>query len=287
MNRILSFASTVIALLFFTETVSCQSGKPLFPQTPGLVSYTHRTSFEKNVPATLDTIKRLGFTDMEFSNLFGKTPETLRQLLDERGIKCSSFGVGYDDLVEDTDEVARKAKVLGASFVRVAWIPHEGTFDLDDAKKAIADFNRAGKILKEEHGLTFCYHNHGYEFEPYKNGTLFDYLMQNTNSEYVSFEMDILWTFFPGQDPAKLLNKYGNRFKLMHLKDLRKGVKGDMTGSTSQENDVSLGTGQIDIPAILKAAKKAGIEHYYIEDESKLKSAQVPKTMAYLKSLKK
>ncbi len=287
MNRILSFASTVIALLFFTETVSCQSEKQLFPQTPGLVSYTHRTSFEKNVPATLDTIKRLGFTDMEFSNLFGKSPETLRQLLDERGINCSSFGVGYDDLVEDTDEVARKAKVLGASFVRVAWIPHEGTFDLDDAKKAVADFNRAGKILKEEHGLTFCYHNHGYEFEPYKNGTLFDYLMQNTNPEYVSFEMDILWTFFPGQDPAKLLHKYGNRFKLMHLKDLRKGVKGDMTGSTSQENDVSLGTGQIDIPAILKAAKKAGIEHYYIEDESKLKSAQVPKTMAYLKSLKK
>ncbi len=287
MNRVLYFISTVIALFFFTETVSCQSGKSLFPQTPGLVSYTHRTSFEKNVPATLDTIQRLGFTDMEFSNLFGKTPETLRQLLDERGIKCSSFGVGYDDLVDDTDEVARKAKVLGASFVRVAWIPHEGAFDLDDAKKAVADFNRAGKILKEEHGLTFCYHNHGYEFEPYKNGTLFDYLMQNTNPEYVSFEMDILWTFFPGQDPAKLLNKYGKRFKLMHLKDLRKGVKGDMTGSTSQENDVSLGTGQIDIPTILKAAKKAGIEHYYIEDESKLKSAQVPKTMAYLKSLKK
>lgn len=286
MNRVYYLPSMVIVLLVYTGTVSCQSGNLLFPETPGLVSYTHRTSFEKDVSATLDTIETLGITDMEFSNLFGKTPESLRRLLDERDIKCSSFGTGYDDVIKDTEEVARKAKVLGASFVRVAWIPHEGTFDLDDAKKAVADFNRAGKILKEGHGLTFCYHNHGYEFEPYKKGTLFDYLVQNTDPRYVSFEMDILWTFFPGQDPAKLLDKYGDRFKLMHLKDLRKGVEGDMTGSTSQENDVSLGTGQIDIPAVLKAAKKADIEHYYIEDESKLKSVQVPKTMAYLKSLK-
>ena len=258
----------------------------LFPGTPGMVSYTYRNSFEKNVPATLDSIKNLGITDMEFSNLFGTSPGSLRKMLDDRGIKCSSYGVGYDELVNDTEQVAKSAKTLGASFVRIAWIPHEETFDLVDAKKTVKDFNRAGKILKEDYGLMFCYHNHGYEFEPYKNGTMFDYLMQNTNPKYVSFEMDILWTFFPGQDPAKLLNKYGKRFKLMHLKDLRKGVNGDMTGSTSQENDVPLGTGQLDIPAILKAAKKAGVEHYYIEDESKLKSVQVLQTMAYLKSLK-
>lgn len=286
MNKALYLTSMVIALFLYTGTVSCQSGKPLFPDVPGMVSYTYRTSFAENVPATLDTIKSLGITDMEFSSLFGKTPETLRQLLDERGIKCSSFGVGYDELVRNTEEVARQAKVLGASFVRVASIPHEGIFNLEDAQKTVADFNRAGKILKEQHALTFCYHNHGFEFQPYKNGTLFDYLMQNTDPQYVSFEMDILWTFFPGQDPAQLLNKYGDRFKLMHLKDLRKGVKGDMTGSNSKENDVPLGTGQIDIPAVLKAAKTAGIEHYYIEDESKLKSVQVPKTMAYLKNLK-
>jgi len=258
----------------------------LFPETPGLVSYTYRNSFEKNVPATLDTIKNLGIVDMEFSNLFNTPAASLRKMLDERGIKCSSFGVSYDDFVNSTEEVANNAKILGATFVRVAWIPHEDTFDLEDAKKTVSDFNRAGKLLKEKHNLTFCYHNHGYEFGSYKKGTLFDYLMENTDPKYVSFEMDILWTFFPGQDPAQLLVKYGKRFKLMHLKDLRKGVKGDASGKTSQENDVVLGTGQLDIPAILKAAKKAGIEHYYIEDESKLKSVQVPQTMVYLKSLK-
>jgi sugar phosphate isomerase/epimerase len=73
----------------------------------------------------------------------------------------------------------------------------------------------------------------------------------------------------------------------MHLKDLRKGVTGNLSGGTSPENDVVLGKGQIDIPAILKAAKKAGIKHYYIEDESSNVDVQVPKSIAYLQSLKK
>jgi len=286
MSRIYQLLSFVFILIACPDNIFAQAGKPLFPQVPGLVSYTHRKSFEKDVPATLDTIKALGVTDMEFSNLFGQTPEALRKLLDERNIKCSSLGVSYEELVNKTEEVARKAKALGASYVRVAWIPHKAPFKLEDAQKAVADFNRAGKILKEEHGLTFCYHNHGYEFQHYGKGTFFDYIVQNTNPKYVSFELDILWAFHPGQDPAQLLNKYGKRFKLMHLKDLRKGVKGDFTGSTSTENDVALGTGQINIPAVLKAAKKAGIQHYYIEDESNVKSVQVPQTMAYLKSLK-
>src|SRR5660397_152566 len=85
-----------------------------------------------------------------------------------------------------------------------------------------------------------------------------------------------------GVDPAQLLNKYGNRYKLMHLKDLRKGVPGDMSGSGSHENDVALGTGQLDIPSIIRAAKKAGIQHYYIEDESSNIDVQVPKSIEYL-----
>ena len=83
-----------------------------------------------------------------------------------------------------------------------------------------------------------------------------------------------------------MLNKYGNRYKALHLKDLKKGVTGNMSGGTSGENDVALGAGQINIRAILIAAKKAGVEHYYIEDESSNVLTQVPQTLAYLKSLK-
>lgn len=276
---------TLFAVLSIIFSVSAQQGKPLFPDMPGMVSYTHRHSFQKDVAATLDTLQQMGIKDMEFSNLFGKTAAELRKLLDERDMFCSSFGVSYADLTTKTREVGQNAKTLGAKFVRVAWIPHEAPFDLADAKKTVKDFNEAGKILQDEFDLTFCYHNHGYEFHPHGKGTLFDFMMEETDPKYVSYEIDILWTYFPGVDPAALIAKYPDRFKLMHLKDLRKGVEGNMSGGTPVENDVALGTGQLDIPAILKAAKKSSIEHYYIEDESPTYYKQVPQSIAYLKSL--
>jgi sugar phosphate isomerase/epimerase len=282
-----SYPLGIFLLLFFSALLAAaQSSRPLFPQMPGIQAYTYRFSFQKDVAATLDTIRSLGFTEIECGvNPEGLTSEAFRKLLDDRGIKAPSVNVGYEDLIQNPEEMARKAKVLGASYLMVAWIPHKDAFTLEDAKKAVADFNQVGKVLKEN-GITFCYHNHGYEFQPYGKGTLFDYLVQRTNPEYVSFEMDVLWTVHPGQDPVKLLNKYGNRWKLMHLKDLRKGIKGDLSGNTPVENDVPLGTGQIDLPAVLKAAKKAGVKYYFIEDESMFVAKQVPQSLAYLKSLK-
>ena len=64
--------------------------------------------FRKRCPATLDTIKRMGITNIEFSNLFKRTASEIKQMLDERGMRCTSFGVSYSDLVEKTAEVARK-----------------------------------------------------------------------------------------------------------------------------------------------------------------------------------
>ncbi|MCF0074333.1 sugar phosphate isomerase/epimerase [Dyadobacter sp. CY261] len=277
---------TLLAALACGYSASAQKGKALFPDEPGMVSYTFRASLSKDVAATLDTIKALKVTDMEFSSLFGKTAPEIRKALDERGMKCSSFGVGYDDALNKTQEVGNNAKALGANYVRVAWVPHKGPFTLEMAEKTVADFNKIGKQLKDEFGLTFCYHNHGYEFEKHGDGTLMDYIIQNTDPKYVSFELDMLWTYFPGQDPAALLAKYPGRFKLMHMKDLKKGITGNLSGGTPVENDVALGTGQIDIPAVLKAARKAGVKHYYIEDESPSYAKQVPQSIAYLKSLK-
>ncbi|MES2696194.1 MAG: sugar phosphate isomerase/epimerase, partial [Verrucomicrobiota bacterium] len=72
-----------------------QAAEPLFPQTPGMVSYTYRDLLKKDLTGTLDIIRALGVTDMEFSNLFGKTAAEIRQALDARGMVCSSFGVSY------------------------------------------------------------------------------------------------------------------------------------------------------------------------------------------------
>jgi len=265
--------------------VGAQNARSLYNAPLGVQAYTFRKSFPISIPKTLDTIKMLGFTEIEGgSNRM--SPQEFRKLCEERGIKIPSTGASYEQLAKSPDSVAMTAKLLGATFVMCSWIPHaNGVLTFEDAKKAVDDFNRAGKVLKEQ-GITLCYHTHGYEFQPYENGTLLDYIIKNTDPAFVSFEMDILWVQFGGGDPVALLKKYGDRWKLMHLKDLKKGTKKDLTGGTSQENDVPLGTGEIDIPGILKEAKRIGIKHYFIEDESSNVMGQVPVSIAYLRSLK-
>lgn len=277
----------VKALILSAAIVSATQAQPFgktVRKTPGIVSFTLRDSFGKDVPGTLDKIKAMGITDLELSNLFGKTAAEMRALLNERNIKCSSYGVDYKLINEQPDSVLQRAKTLGAQYVRVAWVPHQGKATPELIQQTAADFNKFGKLAKEQ-GLTFCYHNHGYEFQPYEGGTLFDLLAKQTNPDYVSFEMDIAWTYLPGQNPVALLNKYPKRFRLMHLKDVRKGVAGNDEGKLAAENSVVLGTGQLDMPAILKAAQKASVDHLYIEDESPAAEQQVPQSLVYLKQL--
>jgi sugar phosphate isomerase/epimerase len=285
MRRYFIALLTLIVLVVDAGTALAQKGKPLYTFPYGVQAYTFRRSFPKGVEATLDTIKNMGITEIEGGG-GNMPPEEFKKLCKDRGITIPSTGTSYESLVKDPQAAANMAKALGATYLMVAWIHHQkASFNLENAKKAVEDFNNAGKVLKEN-GITFCYHVHGYEFQPHEKGTLMDYLIVNTNPDYVSFEMDVLWTHFGGGDPVALLKKYGNRWKLLHVKDLRKGTPKDLSGGTSQENDVALGTGEIDIPNIIKEAKKIGIKHYFIEDESSRIITQVPQSIAYLKSLK-
>lgn len=276
----------ICLLCFATVSFGQKKGTPLYKAAFGVQSYTFRNSFPKGVLATLDTIKALGFTELEGGAPRGMTPQEFRKACDERGIKIPATGGGYEQLVKDPQGAADNAKILGASYLMCAWIPHQkGNFTLENAKKAVEDFNAIGKVMSEN-GITFCYHDHGFEFQKYGDGTLLDYLIQNTNPKYVSFEMDVLWTMHGGGDPVALLKKYGNRWKLMHVKDLKKGIVGDLTGGTPAENDVVVGDGQADFVNIFKEANRIGMKHFFIEDESNKEFEQIPKSITYIKSLK-
>ncbi len=283
MKKAKIFITVVIAAVLHNETILAQ--KPLFTGPLGVQTYTFRRSIGIDPAKVLDTIKMMGFAEIE-GGYDRMSPNEFKKLCDERNISIPSIGVSYEQLIGTPDSVAWRAKALGAKYVMCAWIPHDnGVLTFENAKKAVDDFNKAGKFLKDN-GITFCYHPHGYEFQPYENGTLLDYIFKNTNPGYVSFEMDVFWIHFGGGDPVALLKKYGDRWKLMHLKDMRKGTKKDLTGLTSTDNDVAFGTGEIDLPSILKEAKKIGIKHYFIEDESNVITVQLPQSIAYLKSLK-
>ena len=179
-----------------------------------------------------------------------------------------------------------EAKALGATWVVCPWIPHDKEFTRDDALKSAEVFNKVAAAA-EAAGLRFAYHCHGYEMLPAPEGTRFDTLAQNTDPKRVTFQIDVFHALHGGADPVDLINRYASRVTSLHLKDLKKGVvitKG--TGVGTPDDDVPLGTGQVDWPAVLRAAVKAGASLYYVEDESADPWGHIPQSVQYLKSLK-
>lgn len=251
----------------------------------GLQLYSLRDLFAKDVPASLDQARSFGFEYVELAGTYNLAPEQFKAQLAAKGLKPISGLFPFEKYRDNVEAVATEAKALGLQYVGCAWIPHQ-TFDEKAAREAAAVFNRAGEALAK-HGLKFFYHTHGYEFQPHGNGTLFDLMMAETKPELVKYEMDVFWVVHPGQDPVKLLEKYGNRFALMHVKDMKKGTQtGIFTGQSDVKNDVTIGTGMMDWPAILKAAQKAGVKYYFIEDESPTAVQQIPLSLRYLERVK-
>jgi sugar phosphate isomerase/epimerase len=249
----------------------------------GLQLYSLRFEFKKNgIGPTLDWAQSHGFKILEGGGTYGLTRDQYLYELNKRGMKVIGTSATYEDLRDGkVDAVIENAKAFGAESIMCAWIPHKGQFSMDDVRAATDVFNKTGAKIKSA-GIQFCYHPHGYEFVPTANGTLFDELVTLTDPKSVGFELDVFWAKHGGADPSKLLEKYPRRFKLMHLKDLQKGVSGNLTGSSPDETSVSLGSGQVDWPAVLKAAKRSDIKYYFIEEESPDATRNIPESLEYL-----
>lgn len=252
----------------------------------GLQLYSLRNQFAKDVPGTLAKVKSFGIKEVEMAGTYNTPFPDMIRLLAQNELQVISFGADFERLEKFPQSVADDARAYGAKYVVCFWIPHSGdTFTIEDAKKATEVFNRAGKIMTQN-GLLFCYHPHGYEFQPYENGTYFNYLLDNFDARYVYLEMDVFWLKQAGQDPLALLKKYSNRWVLMHLKDRKRGTENSMNGKVDLETNVVLGKGDVGIEALVKEARLLGIQYFFIEDESSRAEEQIPKSIAYLKSLK-
>jgi sugar phosphate isomerase/epimerase len=253
--------------------------------TIGLQLYSFRNEFKKDVPGTLQKISEMGIRQIEGGGSYGLPMDEYKALLAKNKLTMVSIGADFKELETSPETVVKNAQAFGAKYVMCAWVPHNGVFTQEDADKAIAVFNKAGKVLKEN-GITFCYHAHGYEFGAYEKGTLFDYMASKMNPAYANFEMDVFWVKHPGQDPVALLKKYPGRFKMMHLKDRKPGTPSTQDGHAPDETNVVLGAGDVGIAAIMKVAKKYGVKYYFIEDESPIAMKQVPQSLVFLKGLK-
>lgn len=288
MRRKILFVSLLLGCVALTastevQTVATQTPSGIGPELVGLQLYSLRDQFKKDVAGTLDQVRAFGITNVELAGTYGVAPEKFKEQLDARRLKAVSAHFSYEQCRDRIEDVAREAKLLGLEYAGCAWIPHKDPFDEKTCREAAAVFNRAGAALAK-HGIKFFYHTHGYEFLPYRDGTLFDLLMAETH-EYVRIEMDVFWVVHPGQDPVKLLEKYGKRFELMHVKDMKQGTPRGFTGHSDVTNNVVIGQGIIDWPNVFRAAKKAGVKWYFIEDESPTSVEQIPQSLRYLEKL--
>jgi sugar phosphate isomerase/epimerase len=248
----------------------------------GLQLYSLRAQFSNSVSDTLALVRSFGLKYVETAGTYGHSPKEFKALLRRHGLRAVAGHFPFEAYRTNLDGVVREAKALGLEYAGCAWIPHEGEFDLAECRDAIAVFNAAGKALARR-GVKFFYHCHGYEFRPQGEGTFMDLLIRETDPRYVRFEMDVFWVAHPGQDPAAWLAKYPGRWELMHVKDMRAGTPtGSFTGHSDVNDNVVVGTGVLDWPAILRAAKRAGVKWYFLEDESDAAPEQIPQSLRFL-----
>jgi len=252
----------------------------------GLQMWSLREYLPKDLAGALAKVRAMGFREVEGAGLWKHTAADLRSALDSAKLRCQSAHMQFERLRDDAPGAFAEAKALGATWVVCPWIPHDKEFTRDDALKSAEAFNKVAAAAEAD-GLRFAYHCHGYEMLPAPEGTRFDTLAQNTDPKRVTFQIDVFHALDGGADPVDLINRYASRVTSLHLKDLKKGVvikKG--SGTAPPEDDVPLGTGQVDWPAVLRAAVKAGASLYYLEDESTDPWGHIPLSVQYLRGVK-
>jgi sugar phosphate isomerase/epimerase len=252
----------------------------------GLELYSLREGMKRDLPGTLAQVRQMGFDHVEVPELYGLSAMEFRRALDRAGLKATAMVAGYEDLRTNLAEVQRNLDALDARWAILGWIPHGKVFERADVERSSRDMNAWGATLASS-GYKFAYHAHGYEFQPSPEGTLFDVMAGSTDPATVKFELDTFWIVWPGQDCVKLMKRYPTRFRLLHLKDLRKGVKtGDLSGQAPVIDSVALGDGVVPWNDLLAVAREQRFEDYFIEDESPDAAQQIPRSLRYLRRVK-
>jgi sugar phosphate isomerase/epimerase len=248
----------------------------------GLQLYSLRVMLAKDVPGTLAQVKAWGFDEVE---TFGPFGAEIAPQLSAAGLKVKAMHMDYARLGGDMDGALRDADALGATTLVNPYLPHQSRpfASREEILKAAGDFAKWSKRCRAA-GKRFAYHIHGQEFGPAPEGTLFDVLAAEAGPD-VGFEVDVYWVAGGGADPLALMKKYAGRVWYTHLKDMAKGISPTSEAARREDSKVVLGTGQIDIKGIVAAGAAAGVEIHYLEDESADPAGQIPKSVAYYRTL--
>jgi sugar phosphate isomerase/epimerase len=277
-----AFASTLISRHAFANPL----GRPV-----GIQLYTVEAPMLKDPVGTLKTLRKIGFGEVESAG-FGKlTAKQFRQLLDDAGLACPSAHLPFD--INNLGPTFDDAHALGAKYATSGSLPlpvdpkaavamSKPGMSLEQAKRTAQLAIRIGEAARRA-GVQYVYHNHDFEFADQGGGAIgYDVLLRETDPQLVKFEIDCGWMVFAGHNPVDYFNKYPDRFPMIHVKDfLRNPDANAAAGSAATMLGAELGRGVVDYKPIFAAAKKAGLQHYFAEQEgpfsrmNQLQAAQV------------
>ncbi|NTW38341.1 MAG: TIM barrel protein [Cellulomonadaceae bacterium] len=204
----------------------------------------------------LSRLSAMGYKNVEpvdYTNFQGLGAHEYRALLDEYGLRASALHTSVSMATTDEEWLAKVAiaKEIGAPYIGAGADPR----DLTTADEWVAfaqKIDHFGKLARQQ-GLQYMVHSHNWEFTSvYGTQTAFDILQSNTSAKNVVFELDLYWATAAGVNPIDILHRYGNRIRLLHVKDM--AADGSIT---------TVGQGTIDFASIFAAADN--IRYFVIE----------------------
>jgi len=265
-----------IASSFTRMTFANPLGKPV-----GIQLYTVNEPMKTDAAGTLRQLKAIGYGEVETAGFGTLSAKQFRGLLDDAGLACPSAHLTFDPknlgaAFDDTHALGATYAVSSSLHDIVVGKDVKREMTRDDARRTAELANTIGAAAKKA-GVQYAYHNHASEFADVGGGMVaYDILLKETDASLVSFEIDCGWMTFGGRNPADYFHRYPTRFPMIHVKDYERRTPGDteMRGS-------ELGRGVVDYKTIFAAARKAGLKHYFAEQEgpfsrmSQLEAARV------------
>ena len=248
--------------------------------------------FPFSAPAAIDRwasiTGELGFSG---SGYFGKSAAEVATVFKENKMSVPSIHTDLETLRHNMGQLGEASQMLGFTYVVLPAIPPENRKTLDDYKKIIDEFNTIGEQAKKS-GLRFGYHNHGYGMVEMEGHVPLHMIIEKTDPGLVFLEMDLYWTVAGGGDPVAYLQKYPNRYKMMHVKDMQKKVRFSGDGGDSKQwielfpYMTTAGDGVLDLKSIIQVAQKSGVDHFFVEQDTvKEPEVALKRSIDYLKSL--
>jgi sugar phosphate isomerase/epimerase len=261
----------------------------------GLQLYTVRAAMKTDFEGSIAKVAATGYKEVEFAGYFDHSPKDVRALLDKNGLAAPSAHVDYPTVENKWPETLEAAKIVGHRYIICPWIDEKQRAEADGWKRAADLFNKAGEASQKA-GIQFGYHNHSFEFQPAESlgGKLpYDFLLAETDPTFVAMELDLCWISVAGKDPLAYFDKYPGRFPLVHVKDYVRDPNSTSsyagaTGSVKFEGRLAdVGQGTIDWKRIFAQSGKAGIKHYFVEnDEPKSAFDDIKISYDYLNKLR-